>query len=286
MKSLLNKKAVPQDADYTVVALQEDGKVIVKGGQEPTPPSSSLTKVWYKDGSYQEFDVTEIVQDKQTLSTTQFGDIMTIDKIYIGDGVTIGWRAFAGGEPSYKYDNYKHHTISPIIIGNNCKIESQAFLCADKVTEVIIGNDVIIGDDAFVDCKSLTSIEIPNSVTSIGDRVFQHCYGLTSVIIGNSVTSIGDGVFVECTSLKSVTIPDSVTSIGQSAFSSCTSLKSVTIGSGVTSIGNYAFSNCKSLTSITYDGTISQWNAITKGTDWNNSVPATLVTCTDGDITI
>lgn len=45
MKSLLNKKAVPQDADYTVVALQEDGKVIVKGGQEPTPPQPTFEYV-------------------------------------------------------------------------------------------------------------------------------------------------------------------------------------------------------------------------------------------------
>ena len=47
----------------------------------------------------------------------------------------------------------------------------------------------------FASCKGLTSITIPNSVTSIGDMAFQYCSGLTSVTIPNSVTSIGFNAF-------------------------------------------------------------------------------------------
>ena len=75
--------------------------------------------------------------------------------------------------------------------------------------------------------NSVTSVIIPNSVTSIGRYAFTYNTSLTSVTIGNSVTSIGVWAFYGCTSLTSVTIPDSVTSIGDSAFNGCTSLVTV-----------------------------------------------------------
>ena len=99
-------------------------------------------------------------------------------------------------------------------------------------------------------CKRLTTITIPNRVTSIGEKAFQHCEGLTSVTIGNGVTSIGKETFGYCKNLNSITIGNGVTSIGEGAFRNCTDLTSVTIGNGVESIGEYAFSGCSGLTSI------------------------------------
>ena len=78
---------------------------------------------------------------------------------------------------------------------------------------------------------------------------------------------------------------NSVTYIGNTAFIG-SSLTSITIGESVTSIGGYAFAGCETLTSITYEGTQEQWNAISKGDDWNINVPATVVNCTDGDVEI
>lgn len=80
------------------------------------------------------------------------------------------------------------------------------------ITADMLNGYTCIGDEAF-SCLSLTSIEIPNSVTSIGNMAFWNCRGLTSVTIPNSVTSIGDNAFYKCTGLTSIEIPNSVTSI-------------------------------------------------------------------------
>ena len=135
--------------------------------------------------------------------------------------------------------------------------------CLISAKESISGNCVIKDDtrlmanNAFRNCKSLTSVTIPNSVTSIEDYVFADCSSLTSITIPESVTSIGDYAFAFCSSLTSITIPESVTSIGNSAFSSCSGLTSVTIGNNVTSIGDYAFCNCYSLTSVTIGNSVT-----------------------------
>lgn len=119
-----------------------------------------------------------------------------------------------------------------------------------------------IGNNAFGSyndgaCTLLTSVIIPNTVTSIGMYAFSHCTSLTSVTIPNSVTSFGRDAFSDCTSLTSITIPNSVTSIGSEAFAGCTSLTSITIPNSVTNIDGYAFADCTSLTSITIPNSVT-----------------------------
>ncbi len=115
-----------------------------------------------------------------------------------------------------------------------------------------------IYEKAFYNCIALTSITIPDSVTSIGNYAFGYCSSLESVTMGNSVMYISDSSFSHCTSLTSITIPDSVTKIG-SAFSGCTSLTSVTFGenSQLTSIIGRAFSDCFSLTTISIPNSVT-----------------------------
>ena len=134
-----------------------------------------------------------------------------------------------------------------------------AFYDCSMLTSVTIPDSVTsIGREAFYGCSGLTSITIPDSVTSIGSFAFSGCSGLTSITIPDSVTSIGSSAFRGCSRLTSITIPASVTSIGDSAFRDCNSLTSVTIPDGVTSIEGYAFWGCSGLTSVTIpDGVTS-----------------------------
>ncbi len=104
---------------------------------------------------------------------------------------------------------------------------------------------------AFSNCTNLTSVTIPNSVTVLSSSIFSGCTSLSSITISNYVTSIGNFAFSGCSSLSSLTIPNSVTTIGASAFQGCSNLSSITLPNSITAINNNTFINCTSLTSIT-----------------------------------
>ncbi|MBR4846047.1 MAG: leucine-rich repeat domain-containing protein, partial [Bacteroidaceae bacterium] len=110
-----------------------------------------------------------------------------------------------------------------------------------------------IDEYAFYGCSSLTTITLPEGVTSIGNRAFEYCSSLTAITIPEGVTSIGSGAFEYCSSLTTINIPEGVTCIGGEAFAYCSSITSVTIpeNSLLTNIGVWAFYECSSLTSIT-----------------------------------
>ena len=164
-----------------------------------------------------------------------------------------------------------------------------------QVEEYILGEEVTrIGRMAFESCYNLTTINIPNSVTSIGTNAFlwsnlnsvhisdmeswykiqfenaesnpvyiaNHLYvngeEIKDLEIPNSVTSIGNYTFAGFKAPTSIIIPNSVTSIGEGAFLDCTGLSSITIPNNVTSICKETFKNCSNLTSIIIPNSVTK----------------------------
>ena len=119
-----------------------------------------------------------------------------------------------------------------------------------KLTAAVMHGHLEVRDSAFKGCSALTSVTIPDSVTSIGSNAFSRCAGLTSIEIPSSVMIIGTEAFYYCTGLTSVTIPSSVVNIKYSAFEGCRSLTSVTFNGTPSLIGSSAFGNCSNLTTI------------------------------------
>jgi hypothetical protein len=123
-------------------------------------------------------------------------------------------------------------------------------------TVIFIGGSPLlqtIGNYAF-QLTGLTSITIPDSVTSIGLGAFQGCSKLTAIEIPALVTFIGNDAFNSCTSLTLVTFASNsqFTSIAKGAFELCNKLTSIRIPNSVTSISDNAFLNCSVLNSITF----------------------------------
>ena len=142
---------------------------------------------------------------------------------------------------------------------------SPSFANCKNLTTIKLPNTLTtIGYNTFMNCSSLVSINLPYSLTTIGEYAFSGCSSLTSVTLPNSITSIGNGAFSGCSSLTSVTLPNSMTTIGEYAFRGCSSLTSVTIPDSVTSIGLHAFYSCDSLKYIYCE-------AESKPTGWNDS---------------
>ena len=217
----------------------------------------------------------------------------SLKEVIITGGTNIGWSAFEDCSG-----------LTSITIPDGVtSIERWAFSGCSGIIEVVDGIRYVdswvvgaasdikitlikqgtrgIADYAFYYCSGLTSITIPDSVTSIGYSAFEGCGSLESItipfvgthfgyifgagsysdnagyvpaslkeVIITGGTSIGSSAFYNCSGLTSITIPDSVTSIGNYAFSGCSGLTSVTIGNSVTSIGYEAFKDCSGLASV------------------------------------
>ena len=228
-----------------------------------------------------------------------FQDNTTITSVTIPDSVTeIGSNAFAGCT-NLTSVNYEGDWSNLTIQSGNPAVQDAAnaplfdFAFTPDNTAVIVrykgtaadvtipsrykGKPVTMIDHAAFYNSAVTSVTIPDSVTSIRDSAFLFCSQLTNISIPNSVTAIGSFAFDGCTKLESITLPSSLSTIQSYAFYNCGNLKTIRIPVSVTFIENFAFDGCPSSMTVTYSGSKTQWDAIAKGS--NNDVLENNLVC-------
>ena len=123
----------------------------------------------------------------------------------------------------------------------------------DNVSVTVIGHvDGYNAQGALVIPESVSYEGHNYTVTVIGNTAFMYCFYLTSLTIPNSVTTIEEGAFAYCSGFTGdLVIPNSVVTIEPSAFHTCYGFNgSLILGTGVTSIGAWAFNSCDGLTGI------------------------------------
>ena len=220
-----------------------------------------------------------------SISSWAFSGCTSLTSITIPDSVTsIGSSVFYN---TGYYNNTNNWENNVLYIGN------YLIDVNDKISGLytIRSGTKTIADNAFCGCTGLTSIIIPDSVTSIGDYAFRDCTGLIELTMpcsvkiynsqytfyncsniekvtltkgtgtmqdyGTSSSSSSSTTYYKYTpwyissSIKEIIIEDGVTNIGEYSFYGCTGLKNITISDSVTSLGSYAFYGCTSLTSVT-----------------------------------
>ena len=155
------------------------------------------------------------------------------------------------------YNTYSGSISVPETVTNNgteysvTTIGVSAFK-GSAVTSVSMPESITSIDyDAFYECENLESVTLPESLTTLGSDAFYFCKSLKAVKIPSGVTAILGSCFSECSSLESVIIPEGVTTIGEYAFYSCELLKTIKIPSKVTAIPGSCFCGCSSLESVT-----------------------------------
>ena len=189
-----------------------------------------------------------IPQSVTSIGDSAFAGCKKLDSLTINDATTsIG---------SWAFDEcYKLTTLS---LGKNITtIGDHAFYDCRGLKNVTIPQSVTsIGDSAFGECSSLETLSLGENIKTIGDSAFYHCINLgkddlTSVTIPQSVTSIGKDAFRFCNNMKSLTINGAIESMGARAFAGCISLKTLSLGENIKRIGHFAFADCSSLTNVT-----------------------------------
>ena len=119
------------------------------------------------------------------------------------------------------------------------------------LTSVSIPDSVTsIGSYSFANCTALGELTIPDSVTSIDRYAFFGCKKLASIRWSENLQSIGSGSFENCTSLENISFSKNINSLGSDAFSGCSSLENVILSDSITTIDAGAFSACSALKSI------------------------------------
>ncbi len=226
-----------------------------------------------KEAFYGCLEMTSVVFEENSkleiIDEYAFYFALELTQISIPDSVKIiGKSAFSGGYIALGDDFWPQHfsdlsKLESVYFGENSQLES-------------------IGDYAFQGCSKLSNISLPESVTTLGSFAFGGCKNIQET--ENGVTYVGKCV-IDCDDTQAIfTIRPGTLVIAQSAFNRNAKLKVINLPNSIISINSFVLSTDISLASVNYNGTVSNWETIIKGYNWNNSANY-IIYCSDGEIT-
>jgi hypothetical protein len=128
----------------------------------------------------------------------------------------------------------------------------------------------------------------PENSSMFGSNLINNIYtdGQGVLTFEGPITEIAGNAFFYCDTIASIIIPEGVTTFNDSSFYEAHNIQSIVIPSTVTRIGHGSFFNCTSLDNITFNGTMEQWNNMSKGQSWKYNMKTSTIHCKDGDITL
>lgn len=185
------------------------------------------------------------IQNNVTAIAQLFNNCTSLSKIYGLENLNLGNYCFSAANALSEV-----HVSSVEGFLNNTFVQTGSpFYSSSAASRGLYVNDVLV-----------TSINIPNTLSSISEFLFRGNNTLESVTFPSTFTNIPTEVFQNCSALTSVSIPSSITSIGKSAFYGCSGLSSFPSLDHVENIGENAFYGCNNIT-----GSLSLPNVVTIG---------------------
>ena len=156
----------------------------------------------------------------------------------------------------YRECNFTEVDLSHL---TNLKTLNGTFYNSKQLQKVVLPEGLTTIMSAFQDCTSLTSVNIPKSVTTIGESAFWNA-GIQRIDLSGhtNLTTLGGNAFIFCRQLQEVLLPASLVQIGGAAFNECTSLKSIDLSNTqVEIISGYTFNGCYSLENVKLPETLT-----------------------------
>ena len=144
---------------------------------------------------------------------------------------TVGERAFEGTK------------IESLSVPRSMRTIGNRAFANTQITSVTIQDGVkSIGDEAFANSPIRGHVTVPDGVTYLGEGAFKNTQ-LSTVFLPNSVTTLSQGLFQGCPNLNLVYVPDNYTAMNSSVFDGCESLNILRLSANTESMGAYSLQN-------------------------------------------
>lgn len=239
------------------------------------------------------------------IGSNAFSDMATLETVVFEDAsklTYVGSYAFNGDSRAQFTDEGNIDEKTTLNLSNVTKMGENAFYNCDGIEGVELSGSITavetkegggtqeinnkIPNHAFESCNALTSITVPEGITTIGTAAFAGCTQASSITLPNSLVTIGDRAFAcsidgDNKQLTALTIPENVVTIGASAFYGYTALTTVTVEStkldkpGDAAFGNSAVNAYATTTTITDAESGITYEDVTVGTQFytpNNAI--------------